>query len=282
MPRRSLLSGTERDGLLAVPENDEELIRQYTLNEPDLALVRQRRGDANRLGIAVQICLLRYPGQGLLPGAEVSPVLLHWLGRHLRIDPACWPQYAVREETRREHLTEVRDYLGLAPFGLSHYRQAVQAATSIAMQTDKGVVLASGVMDELRRARTVLPALDVIERACAEGITRANRRIYAALTEPLSDQHRWRLDGLLKRRDNGKSNWLTWLRQSPAKPNSRHMLEHIERLKAWQALDLPAGIELRVHQNRLLKMAREGGQMTPGDLAKFESNRRYATLVALA
>ena len=75
--------------------------------------------------------------------------------------------------------------------------------------------------------------------------------------------------------------WL-WLRQSPAKPNSRHMLEHIERLKAWQALDLPTGIERLVHQNRLLKITREGGQMTPADLAKFEPQRRYATLVALA
>ena len=37
-----------------------------------------------------------------------------------------------------------------------------------------------------------------------------------------------------------------------------------------------------IHQNRLLKIAREGGQMTPADLAKFEPQRRYATLVALA
>ena len=60
------------------------------------------------------------------------------------------------------------------------------------------------------------------------------------------------------------------------------MLEHIERLKAWQTLNLPTGIERQVHQNRLLKIAREGGQMTPADLAKFEPQRRYATLVALA
>ena len=112
--------------------------------------------------------------------------------------------------------------------------------------------------------------------------SRANRRIYAALSDPLSATHRHRLDDLLKRHDNGKTTWLAWLRQSPVKPNSRHILEHIERLKAWQALDLPSGIERSVHQNRLLKIAREGGQMTPADLAKFESQRRYATLVALA
>lgn len=63
---------------------------------------------------------------------------------------------------------------------------------------------------------------------------------------------------------------------------SRPGLEHIERLRALQALDLPNGIERQIHQNRLLKIAREGGQMTPADLAKFEPQRRYATLVAVA
>jgi hypothetical protein len=60
------------------------------------------------------------------------------------------------------------------------------------------------------------------------------------------------------------------------------MLEHVERLRDLQALDLPCGIERQIHQNRLLKIAREGGQMTPADLAKFEPQRRYATLVAVA
>jgi hypothetical protein len=124
--------------------------------------------------------------------------------------------------------------------------------------------------------------MNAIERASAEAITRANRSIHAALADSLIPVHRQCLDELLKRKDGSKMTWLAWLRQSPAKPNSRHMLEHIERLKAWQALDLPAGIERQVHQNRLLKIAREGGQMTPADLAKFESQRRYATLVALA
>jgi hypothetical protein len=186
------------------------------------------------------------------------------------------------EETRREHLLELRAYLGMEPFGLAHYRQAVHAATELALQTDKGIMLANSVLDDLRHRHVILPTLDVVERVCAEAITRANRQIYETLSEPLSDAHRRRLDDLLKRRDNGKTTWLAWLRQSPVKPNSRHMLEHIERLKAWQALDLPSGVERSVHQNRLLKIAREGGQMTPADLAKFEAQRRYATLVALA
>ncbi len=60
------------------------------------------------------------------------------------------------------------------------------------------------------------------------------------------------------------------------------MLEHIQRLQTWRALNLPSGIERQIHQNRLLKIAREGGQMTSADLMKLEPQRRYPTLVALA
>ena len=63
MPRRSILSAAERESLLALPDTQDELIRHYTFSESDLSLIRQRRGEANRLGVAVQLCLLRFPGQ---------------------------------------------------------------------------------------------------------------------------------------------------------------------------------------------------------------------------
>jgi hypothetical protein len=48
MPRRSILSTAERDGLLALPGGRDDLIRHYTFSETDLSLIRQRRGPANR------------------------------------------------------------------------------------------------------------------------------------------------------------------------------------------------------------------------------------------
>lgn len=44
MPRRSPLSAAERDSLLALPDSRDELIRRYTCNEFDLAVIRQHRG----------------------------------------------------------------------------------------------------------------------------------------------------------------------------------------------------------------------------------------------
>ena len=64
--------------------------------------------------------------------------------------------------------------------------------------------------------------MNAIERASAEAITRANRRIYAALTGFFVITPPSAPDELLKRKDGSKVTWLAWLRQSPAKPNSPH------------------------------------------------------------
>jgi hypothetical protein len=280
MPRRSILSAIERTSLLALPESRDDLIRYYTFNESDLSLIRQHRGGTNRLGFAVQLCLLRYPGYALASDMMVAEPVIQWVARQIQAEASSWPKYGERDETRREHFQELRAYLGLSPFGQSDFRFLVHGLTDLAMQTDKGLLLVEHAVEVLRQRRVILPALSVLDRAGAEAITLANRRIYRALIESLTEEHRRRLDELLKIKPKNNITWLVWLRQSPLKPNSRHMLEHIERLKTFQALGLPEGIGRHIHQNRLLKIAREGRQMTPRDLGKFESERRYATLVA--
>jgi TnpA family transposase len=280
MPRRSILSATEQASLLALPESQDDLIRLYTFDEPDMALIRQRRGDANRIGFAVQLALLRYPGYALGTDARLPGPIIEWIARQVRAEAAAWEKYGERDETRREHFQELRAYLGLSVFKLSDFRFLVQTLTDVGMQTDKGLLLAQHALEALRQRRVILPALTVVERACGEAITRANRRIYRALIEPLGEHHRRRLDELLETKPDTNLTWLMWLRQSPRKPNSRHMMEHIKRLKTFQGLELPDGIGRSVHQNRLLKIAREGAQMSPADLARFEIDRRYATLVA--
>ena len=72
MPRREILTSSQRTQLLAFPDDEEELIRRYTLTKADLAFVRQHRGDHNRLGIAVHMCSLRFPGRALGENARES------------------------------------------------------------------------------------------------------------------------------------------------------------------------------------------------------------------
>ncbi len=281
MPRRSILSASERDTLLALPYSQDDLIRYYTFNESDLSLIRQRRGDANRLGFAVQLCLLRYPGYALASDSLLPDPVIEWVARQVQAAPDSWAKYGERHVTRREHAQELRTYLGLSPFGLSDFRALVRELADLAQQTDKGLLLAGQALESLRQQKRILPTLTVIDRACSEAVARANRRIYRTLIEPLNQSHRNKLDELLTLKAGSNSTWLTWLRQSPLKANSRRMMEHIERLKIFQLVALPEGLGRQIHQNRLLKLAHEGGQMTPQDLGKFENEGRYATLVAM-
>ena len=281
MPRQCILTAAERSALLAFPTEKSELIRLYTFSEQDLSVIKQRRGDANRLGFAVLLCALRYPGQALSAVERPPDSFLAMVARQLGIDERVWAQYAEREETRREHLSELRAFLGLTPFGIRQFHQFARWLADLAMQTDKGVVLATALVQELRREKVVLPPINVIERVCALAITRANRKIYLILAGALNDGHRVLLEGLLRQPIGSTSSTLAWLRQPPGAPSAKHLLEHLQRLKTIQALDLPEGLRLQIHQNRWLKLAREGGQMTVQHLRDLETSRRYATLLAI-
>jgi len=197
MPRRSVLSSTERENLFALPDNEEELIRQYMFTENDLSIIRQRRSASNRLGFAVLLCYLRFPG--VIPGVKETPFppLLKLVANQLGIDVENWDAYGQREQTRREHLVELQTVFGFQPFSASHHRQAIQFLTGLAMQTDKGIVLISALIKYLRQQSIILPTLNALERISAEAITLANRRIYRMLIEPLSDSHLRSLDNLL-------------------------------------------------------------------------------------
>ena len=68
MALRELLSSSQREAFEAVPLDRAGLIEHYVLSDQDLSLIRRRRGTQNRLGLAVQLALLRYPGRALLSG----------------------------------------------------------------------------------------------------------------------------------------------------------------------------------------------------------------------
>lgn len=185
MPRRSILSNAEKENLLALPDSREELIKHYTFSECDLSIIKQHRGAANRIGFAVQLCYMRYPG--IILGVDETPFspLLNLVADQLKIPPSDWQEYGKREQTRREHLTELHSIFGFQTFTTAHYQPALNSLDEIAWQTDKGMLLASALVQSLRTQLILLPSIHVIERICAEAMTKASRQVYLALTAPL-------------------------------------------------------------------------------------------------
>ena len=90
MSRRQLLTADEHARLFGMPSDPETLIRRCTLSPADLDRLAGRRGAANRLGAAVQLCLLRHPGFGLRAEEDPPESLMAWLARQLDVPAAAW------------------------------------------------------------------------------------------------------------------------------------------------------------------------------------------------
>ena len=79
-----------------------------------LTLIRARREDRNRLGIGLQLALLRHPGASLAQildrSVEPPREFVTFIAEQLDIPPAMLGDYAVREQTiviRREVSTPI-------------------------------------------------------------------------------------------------------------------------------------------------------------------------------
>ena len=117
----SIFSDAELARLAGFPEEIplEDLIRAFTLTGADLDLVANRRGAANRLGLALQLCALRYLGF-VPPDLSVAPLpAVRFVADQLEVSPKALQGYACREQTRREHRAEILQHLGQGASGES-------------------------------------------------------------------------------------------------------------------------------------------------------------------
>src|SRR5271168_1366347 len=115
--RRQQLTETQIAELFDPPTDQRELNRHYTLSAADLAAIRRRRGDHNRLGHALMLCYLRYPGRPLRAGERPAEPLLAFVAEQIDVLPDSIDTYLTAERNRLCHSAELQDRLRLRPFG---------------------------------------------------------------------------------------------------------------------------------------------------------------------
>jgi TnpA family transposase len=279
--RRQQLTETQAAALFDPPTEPRELIRHYTLSAGDLAIVRRCRGDHNRLGCALMLCYLRYPGRPLRAGERSPAELTAFVAEQIDAPPTAIEAYLAAERNRQRHAVECQERLRLRPFGKHAAAELADALHPHALENDRLFHLAELVMEECRRRRIVVPGPRRLERLCIDLRFRARREIERRLTDGLSPEQRRQLDALTQRRAQTGQSWLGWLRQMPQATKPAAMLGLIERLNHVRAIGIDAARGHRVHQARLAQLAREAGRTTAQHIAGYERQRRHATLVAI-
>jgi Domain of unknown function (DUF4158) len=163
-------------------------------NSEDQALINRRRGDPNRLGFALMLCYLRFPGRILQQGEQPPAALCAFVAEQLGLDAAHFGDYAERDQTRREHVLEIETALGLRPLTHVLYRELAAWLLPTALAPDHAPTLVATLLEELRARRIVCPSLPAIERLAGSVRARAQRQLWRRLADGLTDQQRQSLD----------------------------------------------------------------------------------------
>jgi len=181
LARRQLLTDEERLALLGIPSDADSLARLFTLSRVDWNLVAECRGDANCLGYAVQLALLRHPGTALAYLDQPADALVTWMAGQLEIQAAAFAEYARRPQTMTDHARQLAATLGLRTPTMADLPPMIEAAAEAARGTDRGQPIAAAVITALRAARIILSGAAVIERIAIAGRARARKRAADAL-----------------------------------------------------------------------------------------------------
>ena len=282
MVRRQRLSEAQISELYDPPTEQHELVRHFTLSQTDLAANRRCRGDHNRLGQALMLCYLRYPGRPLRAGERPPDSLLAFVAEQIDVSSDALSGYLDMERNRQCQSIECQALLGLRPFGRRPAAELTAALLPQAIEDDRLTSLAGAVMRMCRQWQIVVPSPVALARLCAELRHQARREAQRRLTDGLSAEQRRRLDALTHRRDSGGQTQLTWLRQMPEAARPATMLGLIEHLEYVRGIGIAPARGHSVHQARLGQLVREAGRVTVQHIAGYERQRRHATLVAVS
>jgi TnpA family transposase len=278
--RRQLLTEEERRLLFGIPRDADALTRHYSFTRSDRELLAARRGNANRLGFAVQLALLRHPGMGLAHMEEPVGPLVAWLAERLEIPAVAFAEYAGRAQTMTDHARVLATTLGLRPASTADLPFMIEAAAQSAWSTDRGQPIAAGVIAALRADKVILPAPATIERAAIAGRARARKRAADALLADVSEAQIAKLDKLLIIDPMLKATFFAWLKNAPSSPKVDHVGQLIERLQFVRDIGLSTDAAARVHDNRFQQFIREGRISDAHQLGRYAAHRRRAILVA--
>ena len=280
MARRQLLTEEERQLLLGTPRDADALTRHYSFTRSDRELLAERRGNANRLGFAVQLALLRHPGMSLAHMEDPVDSLVAWLAERLEIPVAAFAEYAGRAQTMTDHARVLATALGLRPASAADLPFMIEAAAQSAWSTDRGQPITAGVIAALRAEKVILPAPATIERAAIAGRARVRKRAADALLADVSEAQIAKLDKLLIIDPTLKATFFAWLKNAPSSPKGDHVGQLIERLQFVRDIGLSTDAAARVHDNRFQQFIREGRISDAHQLGRYAAHRRRAILAA--
>jgi hypothetical protein len=281
MAHRRILTAGQRRALFELPDDEVVCRARYVLDDDDLRCIRRRRKPENRLGFALQLCALRFPGRLLQPGEAVPEAMLRAIADQIDADWRDIEGYGLRENTRYEHSSALQAELGYRPFIGAARKDMLRWLDEVAMTAVNGVDLAEAFMAALRTKKIIAPAPSTFERVCAAALVIAERLVQARIADAASPAQTRALQDLLVLEPGARLTPLGMLRSPVQGHGVSDLRDLVGRIAQLRALALPETFD-GVPVRRLIRLARECERISVAHLRDARAGRRIALLAAFA
>ena len=161
MPARVPMIERQRAALLALPDTEDAVVRYHSLSPDDLVAIARARTPKTRLGYALQLCCLRYPGRHLREGETLPAIMLDHIAEQIDIDAGALAGFARRGATRYEQLALIKQRHGYRDLPHPLRAELAPSLASEAIGFVDGRILIDRLIAKLRAERIVIPGVTV-------------------------------------------------------------------------------------------------------------------------
>lgn len=271
----------KRYGRYAGEPSFEQLAKYFYLDNVDLKLIKERRGNHNRLGLALQLCTVRFLGTFLTDPTDVPKVIIDFLAKQLNIDDTECVYHYRNSETKWEHTALIKQRYGYVDFHAQpeHWKLVRWLYQRASLGTESQSMLFDLTTARLVERRILLPGVTVLARLVASVKDRAANRMWNVLSKLPSKKQVSELEKLLLIPDLQRYSTLDRLSRSPTRVSSQSLVAAINRLEEIRAIGI-GDIDLsKIPPTRVKFLARYAAASRTHAIARMPDAKRIATLL---
>ena len=260
----------------------EQLEKYFHLDDSDCQLIRVRRSNHNRLGLALQLCTVRFLGTFLSDPTDVPIVVINYLATQLAISDVASLALYRTSETRWEHTALIRQQYGYRDFNSQpeHWRLVRWLYQRATLSAESPSLLFDLATARLVQRRILLPGVSVLARLVASVRERAANRLFQVLCQLPNPTQRQQLEELLVVKEGERYSPVDRLRHPPNRISAPALVAALKRLVEVRLLGIGTIDVTRVPPNRLKVLARSASAARSQAISRMPEIRRIATMLA--
>lgn len=276
------LNQSQRERYERVPvEICEYDLRQFfQISHQDKIFLKSFRGEPNRLGVALQIGVVRF--MGFLPDKwqeQIPAEVAVMVSRQLHISIELLPQYGQRIKTRTDHLNTILKYLGFRRWQPMDELWLAPWLLNKGMEHDNESVLLQQVCLKLGQEKIFRPSIGTLERMVGSLDEQLHQETYRRVSVLLTEELKTGLTQILELDDIRGITGHRWLCQVPTSNTPRAINQTLEKITFLKSLNVHEWDLSEISLNRRKRLAQIARNVSNKYLQRLNTTRRYPILI---